>query len=332
MTTRIRRVTIVAPMLNEGAFVDDLVADIAAQDYDGDLRVVVADGGSTDGSVDRLYGAALLHGVDVEVVPNPGRLVSPGLNACLERADGELIVRLDCHARYPADYIRLCCEAAEETGAWNVGGIVVANGRTEGERAVACAMSSAFGGIGWTRHGGTDERIEVDTVTYGAFRRAAFDAAGTFDTTLVRNQDDEFNLRLRRAGGRIVLDPRIRVEYTPRGTLRAVFRQYFQYGFWKIPVMRKHRQVLSLRSLAPGAFLLSFVALAVASLVRPEAAVILAAEITAYLAGCCVFGIAAVRGRSEPLRLAIRTAPVFPAFHFGYGCGMLVALARRQPT
>ena len=317
------RVSVIVPMFNEAAHVDRLVDDIAAQDFEGEVELLFADGGSTDGSADRVQEAARRLGLEITVLKNEKRIVSPGLNACLQHATGELIVRLDCHSRYPADYIRRCVDAAETTGAWNVGGVMVAEGRTPMERAVACAMESPFGGIGWTRHGSEGERVEVDTVTYGAFRPEAFERAGTFDESLTRNQDDEFNLRLRRAGGRVVLDPAIRVHYTPRGSLRAVFRQYWEYGLWKVPVMLKHRRVLTARSLAPSLFVFSTAALALASLWSPIARVALAVEFGAYAAFAIAFAALSVRARREPWALVPRTAAVFPAFHLGYGLGML---------
>ena len=217
---RVKRVSVIAPMWNEAAHIDGFVADIAAQDFDGELELLVADGASTDGSVERLRGAAEREGIEVTVLDNPARWVSAGLNSCIRAATGGLIVRVDCHSRYPTDYVRRCVAAAEETGAENVGGIFIPIGRTGTERAVACAMNSPFGGIHWTRHG-EGERVEVDTVPYGAFTPDAFERAGLFDETLVRNQDDEFNLRLRLAGGKIVLDPAIRIFYTPRGSFSA---------------------------------------------------------------------------------------------------------------
>ena len=317
----VRRISTITPMRDEGANVDSFVADLAAQDFSGELEALVADGGSTDDSVERLRAAAARAGLELTVVENRAGWVSPGLNLCIGRARGDLIVRLDCHSRYPSDYLRRCAELAEETGAWNVGGRVVPGGETAMERAVACAMDSPFGGIGWTRMGGT-EPVEVDTVTFGAFRPQAFERAGLFDEELIRNQDDEFNLRLREAGGRIVLDPTLTVNYRPRGSLRGVWRQYYEYGAWKVPVMLKHKQVLSLRSMAPLAFLASLVALAALSPFSRVARLALIAELAAYVAGAVVFGARATRGRGEPWRLAPRVASVFPAFHLSYGIGM----------
>jgi glycosyltransferase involved in cell wall biosynthesis len=317
----IERVSIVAPMLNEADHIEAVVADIAAQDYEGELEVIVADGGSTDGSVELLLAAAKRAGLEVRVLDNPDRWVSHGLNACVREATGDLVVRIDCHSRYPGNYVRRCAEVALETGADNVGGLIVPQGHTPTQRAVAVAMSSPFGGIGWTRHSDA-ERVEVDTVPFGAFRPDAFRRAGLFDESLVRNQDDEFNLRLRLAGGRIVRDPSITLEYTPRGTFRGLFRQYYEYGRWKVPVMLKHRRIVSLRSLAPVALVASFALLTLLSVVTHHALAFLLGEVLAYSAGAAYFGRQALRARGEDWRLLPRVLAAFPTIHIAYGIGM----------
>ena len=324
---KIRRISVVAPMWNEARHIEQLVADLAAQDFDGEVELLVADGRSDDGSVELLTRAAERHGVDLKVFDNPARWVSAGLNACIREATGDLIVRIDCHSGYPPDYLRLCAAVAEETSAENVGGIFVPTGGTGLERAVGTAMDSPFGGIHWTRYG-DEGRHEVDTVPYGAFRPRAFELAGLFDESLVRNQDDEFNFRLRRAGGRIVLDASIRIYYTPRGSFRRLFRQYYEYGLWKPAVMRKHGSVVSVRSLAPIAFVASLVVLVLLAPFSRIALVALALEAGVYLLGAIVFGIHALRAKHESLRLLPRVLASFVTFHVAYGIGMAAGLLR----
>jgi succinoglycan biosynthesis protein ExoA len=319
----VQRISVISPMYNEASNIEHFVADLAAQDFQGAVELIVADGASTDGSLNLLQAAAGAAGIAVRVVDNPRRWVSPGLNACIAIARGDLIVRLDFHARYPPDYLRLCALAAQETGGWNVGGRLVPDGQTPTERAIACAMDVPFGGIGWTRAASANTRVEVDTVTFGAFPPDVFRRVGGFDETLVRNQDDELNLRIRLAGGRTILDPAIVVRYRPRGSLAGVWRQYHEYGFWKVPVMLKHKRVLSLRSLAPLAFVVGTGALGLAAARARPARRLLAAEAGAYGAAAAVFALSSVRRRGEPLSLVPRVAATFPAFHFSYGLGML---------
>ena len=324
----VRRVSVIAPLFNEVDHVDDLVADLAAQDWDGELELLVADGRSTDGSAERLRAAADRHEIALVVLHNPERWVSQGLNRCIRRATGDLVVRVDCHSRYPSDYLRRCAMAAEETGAENVGGVFVPTGRTAMEHAVSAATDSPFGGVHWTRHG-SDERVETDTVPYGAFRPAAFELAGLFDESLVRNQDDEFNLRLRRAGGRIVLDPSIRIFYRPRSSFRRLFRQYYEYGRWKAPVMRKHGQPTSLRSLVPGVFVCSVVVLALLAFLLPAALVLLAVELALYTAAALLFAVLGMRKRRLSWGSLLRIVAVFPTVHVAHGLGMLAGWSRK---
>jgi succinoglycan biosynthesis protein ExoA len=346
----VKHVSIIAPMLNEARHVEDFVGDIAAQDFQGDVELLVADGGSTDDSVGRLRHAAHQHGVALNLVANPSGWVSHGLNECIRSAAGDLLVRLDCHSRYPSNYLRLCALAAEETGALVVGGVIVAEGQTVMERSIACAMDTPFGGIGFYRvfagGGGTfdrlagafgllrarsdaeNRRVDTDTLTFGAFRPEAFRVVGLFDESLRRNQDDEFNLRVRRSGGRVVLDPAIRVHYTPRGSWHGVFRQYFEYGYWKVPVMLKHRELPGPRSLIPPAFVLSLGILLPGSARFRLARALLAAELALYAALALASGATSIRRRRESIRLLPRVCAVFPAFHLGYGYGMLRGFVR----
>jgi succinoglycan biosynthesis protein ExoA len=327
MGAAIKSVSVIVPMRNERSNVDPFVSDLAAQDFDGDLEVLVADGASEDGSIERLRAAARDAGLPLQVIDNAAGWVSPGLNACVRAARGDLIVRLDCHSRYPHDYLRRCAEVSEQTGAWNVGGRLVPTGTSTIERAVACAMDSPFGGIGWTRLSG-DDLVETDTVTFGAFRREVFERVGLFDESLVRNQDDEFNMRLRAAGGTIVLDPTITVAYRPRGSLGGAWRQYFEYGLWKVPVIIKHRRIATLRGVVPLVFVAGTGGLLVAAPRSRTVRRLLTAEWLAYGTLAAFFAARGVHRRKESWRLVPSVMAAFPAFHLGQGSGQLVGLMR----
>jgi len=323
----IKSVSVIVPLRNERSNVDHFVSDLAAQDFQGDLEVLVADGASDDGSIERLGVAAGEAGLPLQVIDNAAGWVSAGLNACIRAARGDLIVRLDCHSRYPYDYLRRCAEVSEQTGAWNVGGRLVPTGISTTERAVACAMDSPFGGIGWTRFSG-DDPVETDTVTFGAFRREVFERVGMFDETLVRNQDDEFNMRLRAAGGTIVLDPAITVAYRPRGSLGGVWRQYFEYGLWRAPVMIKHRRIATLRGVVPLVFVLGTGGLLAAAPRSRMARRLLTAESLAYGSLAAFFAARGVHRREESWTLLPGVLAAFPAFHVGQGSGQVVGLMR----
>ena len=327
----VQRISIIAPMLNEAEHIETFVADIAHQDFEGDVEVLVADGGSTDDSSDLLQRAAGRAGIDVTIIPNPARWVAPGLNSCIRRATGDLLVRLDCHTRYPPDYLGRLARAAHETGAWLVGGLLVPKGRTFMERAVACATDSPFGGVHWTRWGRQPERAEVDMVYCGAYRPEAFEHAGLFDESFVRNQDDELALRIRLAGGRVVLDPQIRQYYVPRGSFRRVFKQYYEYGLWKVPAMLKHRKVFTARSLAPVSLVASIGALGLLGLQSRTARRLLAAELGAYATAAGAFGFASMRAHEEKPSVLPAVIAVYPTLHVAYGVGFLRGSLRALP-
>jgi succinoglycan biosynthesis protein ExoA len=326
---RIRRISVVAPMVDEAEHVESLVADLAAQDFRGDLEIIVADGRSADGSAGKLYAAAQRAGLDLTVLDNPDRSAAAGLNRCIARATGDLIVRLDCHASYPPDFLRRCALASEETGAWNVGGILTARGRTPTERAVACAYDSPFGGIAWTRHLGRSDRVEVDLVHYGAFPREVLARVGGYDEELVVGEVEDLCERIRAAGGAVVYDPAIKLYYVPRDSYRGVFVQYYRYGLWKVAAMAKHGRVLSARSMVPLLFVGSVAVLGAATSRSRPARRLLAAELTAYVLGGAVFALVAVRGRREEWRLLPRVLAVFATFHLAHGLGQLHGWVRQ---
>jgi glycosyltransferase involved in cell wall biosynthesis len=316
-------VSVLIPVRNEARHLAACLAGVLAQDYPGDrLEVIVADGRSEDGTRELLDGLSERDG-RVRAIDNPGRIASTGLNAALGLARGEVIVRMDAHTEYAPDYVRECVTALRETGCDNVGGPARTRAETFWERAVAAAYHSRFSAGGARFH---DVAYEgpVDTVTYGCWRKGTFDRVGPFDEELVRNQDDEHNLRLTRAGGRVWQTPRIRSWYRPRGSLAGLFRQYMQYGYWKVRVIQKHRLPASPRHLVPGAFVAAVVLLGAAA---PFSGVALGAWLG--LVGCYLAGALAA-SVSGAWRSGWDLLPVLPAvfacYHFGYGYGFLRGL------
>lgn len=320
-------VSVLVPVRNEAAHVESTVAAILGQDYPADrLEVLFADGRSTDATRSILERAAA-RDARLVVVDNPCGIVSTGLNAALRVARGAFVVRVDGHTQIAPDYVRACVEALERTGADNAGGRMTAVGDGAFGRAVAAATSSRFG-VGGARFHYSDREEWVDTVYLGAWPRAVFARIGPFDEELVRDQDDEFNYRLRAAGGRILLTPAVKSRYTVRGTPRALFRQYFEYGFWKVRVLQKHTAQMRPRQFAPPLFVLALLvasALAVAAPAAPAARLPLAGLAALYLAADLVASAIEARRRgANPALLAL----VYPILHVAYGTGFLVGLVR----
>ncbi len=335
------KISVVIPCRNEKRHISEFLDSLLTQDLEPDwqVEILVADGLSDDGTreVLRQYGQKA---PQVRMIDNPGRIVSTGLNAAIGAATGEVIIRMDAHTVYARDYIRECVRALETSGADNVGGPWVAEGRGVIGRAIAAAFRSRFCTGGGKAHDANYEG-EVDTVYLGCWVRSVFDRVGMFDPQLVRNQDDEFNFRLLRSGGRIWQSPRIKSSYTPRASIVALFRQYMQYGFWKVAVIRKHRALASWRHVVPVLFVSSILlALGLIALAAALGASTLAIGLSATLAaGLSVYVLACVAAalpfaRSLDWRALLILPGVMAVYHIAYGLGFLTGvlkLAKRTP-
>jgi len=252
-------VSILLPIRNEAAFIQQGLRAILAQDYPGEMEILIADGMSTDDTREKINSlVASVHGLrsTVRILDNPGKIVPTGMNIALRQAKGEIIIRVDGHTIIAPDYVRQCVETLQNSGADNVGGRMNAVGINSFGKAVALATSTPFG-IGGGRFHYSEQEEWVDTVYMGAWTRSVFEKIGLFDEELIRDQDDEFNYRLRAAGGKILLNPKIKSEYTVRGSPVKLWRQYFQYGYWKVRVLQKHPRQMSLRQFVPPIFVLS---------------------------------------------------------------------------
>lgn len=316
-------VTIILPIRNEAQFIAQVLDAVVAQDYPpGRIEIFIADGMSDDGTREIV---TEFSGRDprVRLMDNPDRIVPTGLNRAVRVARGEVIIRVDGHAVIAPDYVRQCVEILGKVDAWCVGGAIETIGETVTARAIAAAQSSPFGVGGAAFRYARDARY-VDTLAFGAYRREVFEQVGMFDEELVRNQDDEFNFRLIRAGGKIWLDPRIHSRYFSRATLPGLWRQYFQYGFWKVRVMQKHHRPASWRHLAPGALMLALAASVGVSLVfRSLLPAILVAG--AYFGGVFVAALWTVLQRHASIT---RVYLAYLILHLGYGTGFWVGILR----
>ena len=317
--------TVVMPARNEAAFIRRSLAAVLEQDYPpGLMEVIVADGMSEDGTRDAVREMMGRH-ANLRLVDNPSRIVPTGLNRAIRAAKGDVIIRVDGHTIVTQDYVAACVSALCRTGADNVGGPMRAEGEGGFGRAVAAATSSPFG-VGGARFHYSDDEEWVDTVYMGAWRRETFDRIGLFDEEMVRDQDDEFNYRLLNHGGRILLSPRIRSSYTVRGSPRSLWRQYFQYGYWKVRVMQKHRRQVRLRHLVPPAFVAALAASAVAACLAPRAAILWGTVPASYAAANLLASVASSKRAGWSILPSLPL--VYAILHLSYGLGLLAGLAR----
>ena len=322
------RVSIIVPCRNEkghvAAFAQSALAQALPEGWT--LEVVVADGMSDDGTREALVGMAE-RDPRVKVVDNPDRIVSCGLNRALAAASGDVVVRMDVHTEYAPDYVAECLVELQSTRADNVGGPWRAVAAADGgptQAAVAAAFQSP-----WVAGGALSRRLDydgpVDTVYLGAWPRKTFERFGGFDEALVRNQDDEHNLRIVKGGGRIFQSSRIRSSYRPRTTLGQVFRQYLQYGYWKPFVMKKHGQPARLRHLVPALFVAAAVVLALVAI--GWSAWPLVALLVAYAGTVAAMSVGVLREAPQPAAVALRLPAVIATYHVAYGIGTIVGTA-----
>ena len=315
-------VTVVVAARNEEGFIEACVRSLLAQQEPaGGFEVIVAEGRSEDRTRTILDRLAQEDG-RLRVVDNPRQIAPAAWNAAIRASRGRYIAIMGAHARYPADYLVECLEAAERLHADNVGGPAIAEGGAYLQRSNAASHHSPFsvGGASWHS---LEYEGKARTVFGGFYRRDVFDRVGTFDEELVRDSDAEFNFRLELAGGTIWQSPRIHSWYSPRSSLRGLFRQYRQYGYWKVRIVRKHGRTPAVRQYVPAVFLICLALLAAATLVIRSALVadVLGLAVASYVA---VLLIASVTTAARYGWDLLPVLPVtFAAYHFGYGIGFL---------
>ncbi len=320
-------VSVVVPCLNEERYVAACLDSILATTYPADrLEVLIVDGMSEDRTRPIVAAYAKRHPA-VRLIDNPSHITPTGLNAGIRAARGDVIVRMDAHVVYPPDYLALSVAALQQTGADNVGPVIVtrpADGHAVA-RAIAVALSHPFGVGNSHFRIGSRERRWVDTVPFGCFYRSVFDRVGMFDEELPRNQDDEFNHRLATHGGRVLLEPRLVAYYYARGSIRQVARMWYQYGYFKPLVARKVGRVMTLRQLVPACFVLGLAGTGALSGWFPLARVAFGALALAYAALAVGCGLAAAR--KQGVACALMLPFIFGAIHTSYGVGFLQGVA-----
>ncbi|WP_245862252.1 glycosyltransferase family 2 protein [Phycicoccus duodecadis] len=310
-------VSVVMPILDEERHLADAVAMVLRQDWPGPLEVVLALGPSSD-RTDEVAAALAAREPRVRLVRNPSGRTPDALNAGIGAARGEVVVRVDGHAEIPPHYVSTAVAVLAETGADNVGGTMDAQGTTPVERAVAAAMRSPLG-VGSSKFHTGGGAGPADTVYLGVFRKSALERVGGYDPRFTRTQDWELNHRLRASGGTVWFTPDLVVTYRPRSSLRALARQYRDYGRWRRVVARTHDGTLNPRYLAPPAMVVGTAAATVAGLVWPPALAVPVAYLLAVGAG----GVAITRGE-EP-RVRMLAGPVLATMHWSWGWGFLTS-------
>ncbi len=317
--TSVPFISVVMVVRNEGPFIARSLEQVLNQDYPRDrMEIIVADGLSDDNTRDVLAEYQRKYPF-IQVVDNHGRIVASGLNVAIDRAQGELIVRIDGHGEVATDFVSQVVRLMDEhPEAWSGGGPIVHVGTNRFGEAVAIAMSHPCG-VGLASHRFANYEGYVEGAHFPTFRRWIFERIGKFDEQLVRTEDDEFNYRITQAGGKIYVSPRVRYVYYVRDRLGKLFRQYFQYSFWRIPVIRKHRKPTTLRQVVPPLFFLAMFVLIGAGVFMRQPLVALALP-AIYAAALVLIAISVIPRKG--LLVASLVPLALATIHFAYALGI----------
>ena len=307
-------VSVILTVVNESAHLEAAVNAVLQSDFAGEIEIVIAVGPSRDGTRNVADNLAL-QDKRITVIENPSGRTPDGLNAALSHCRHEIIVRIDGHSEIDRQYISLAVQILQETNAVNVGGLMAAEGTTTFESAVATAMRSPIG-VGSSRFHTGGEAGSVDTVYLGVFRKSALKEIGGYDSRFTRAQDWEMNYRLRKAGGVIWFDPRLKVTYRPRNSIRSLSRQYFEYGRWRRAVSRLHKGTSHWRYLAPPVnFAVNLLSIFGALLISP----LLSIPVLVYLSAIAMSSF--IIGKNWRTRFLLPV--VLITMHFSWGFGFI---------
>jgi glycosyltransferase involved in cell wall biosynthesis len=325
MKSHLPTVSVIIPVCNEERYIAQCLQSVVQQDYPPELlEILVIDGRSEDNTREIVEE---FRGQDprIQLLDNPSHIVSTAMNIGIRNTSGEVIVRVDGHCLLEPDYVRQCVRYLAQTGADNVGGLLRARGENYVGEAIAIAMSYPFG-VGDSRFHYSEREQYVDTVYLGAFPRRVFDHVGLFDEELIRNQDYELNYRLRAAGGKIFLTPAIKSWYITRGSLPQLCKQYFQYGFWKVAVLRKHPRSLRFRQTVPPALVFTLLASGLLGFFSRLSAYLFLSALSTYFVSALLFSLWSAR--KQGWKYLPMLPCIFASLHFSWGLGFLWGLAR----
>lgn len=317
-------VSIILPIRNEAAYIERSLRSIITQDYSGEMEILVADGISTDDTRKIINDCALQNPQhNIQILDNPGRIVPTGMNIALRQAKGEIIIRADGHCILAPDYVRNCVEHLQKNAADGVGGPMDSIGETQMAKAIAIGMSSPFGVGNSAFRTTSGKSMLVDTVPFPAYTRQIIERAGLYDEELVRNQDDEYNYRIRELGGKIFLADDVRSTYFSRTSLKRLWMQYYQYGYFKVRVLQKHPRQMSLRQFVPPVFVFALL-LSLIFAFFPSIRVLALPVPLLYFTANILASIytASSRGWKYLPYLPV----IFSILHLSYGLGFLVGL------
>lgn len=328
------RLSVILPVRNEQAFIERSLASLLGQSVgSAGLEILLVDGMSEDKTRERALAMFSRHrNFSWKILDNPGKTAPCAMNVGLRAARGAFIARLDGHSELEEKYLEKAIDLLERhPAAAGVGGRLETLGSGAKAAVIAAAMSSGFGvgGAAFRLPGAPGSVVEADTVAFPVYRRRAIEENGFFDETLVRNQDDEYNFRLRKRGWKILLAADLQVKYYSRATFGKLWRQYYEYGVYKVRVLQKHPRQMSPRHFAPFLFVFALLG---SLLLLPWSPLPLAALLGSWGLAAVLASLKLAGREKWSFAVALPRLPLLPwAFfllHTAYGAGFAAGLLR----
>ena len=321
-----KKVSVLIPCCNEVRNIENCITNVCDfEPPEGGFEVIVIDGMSDDGTREVLSKLQKEY-EGLRVFDNPLRTVPHAMNLGIQQARGEYIVRTDVRCIHPVTYLKDLIKLSEETGADNVGGVLVPVGETYTQKCIAEAYRSPVAMGGALRDRGVFIG-ETDAVYGGCFRRERLLDVGMYDETMVRNQDDELSFRLRKSGGKVVQTGNIKVKYFPRKRFQQLFKQFLQYGYWKVSVLKKHPAQASWRHYAPAMLISGFSGLVLAALLNIHLLPVLLLYTGGYLLSVSAESLRLTYKKNLVLWPGVITAIV--VIHTAFGLGFIAGIVSR---
>ena len=316
--------TLILPIRNEFQFLSKALSSIINQKFPvNNFEIIISDGGSTDGTLE-IIDSIIQDNSNVHLIDNPQKIVSTGFNLALNKAKGDIIIRVDGHCEIPQNYIEKCYNLLKETDADIVGGVIETISFGLIGNAISIAQSSWFGVGGVKFRSNNLEKPDyVDTLAFGAHKREIFKDIGGYDEEMVCNQDDEFNHRALQAAKKIWIDPTIKTKYFARSSYLKLIKQYFNYGFYKVRGIQKRGGIVSIRHLIPSTFIVALIFTLIIGFFLQSPWISFSVGFL-YL----IFNLSASIFSTSSISVIPLISLAFWTLHLGYGLGLIWGLIR----
>ena len=316
-------ISFILPVLNEKEYISVTLGSILFQKTQENYEILISDGGSTDGTLE-IINTIILNNSNVHLIDNPQKMVSTGFNLALNKAKGNIIIRVDGHSEIQKKYLEKCCNLLKETDADIVGGVIETISFGLIGNAISIAQSSWFGVGGVKFRSNNLEKPDyVDTLAFGAHKREIFKDIGGYDEEMVCNQDDEFNFRAIQAGKKIWIDPIIKTKYFARSSYLKLIKQYFNYGFYKVRGIQKRGQIFSIHHIIPSIFIVTLIITLIIGFFL-QLPLVAFSVVSLYL----VFNLSASIFSTSSISVIPLISLAFWTLHLGYGLGFIWGLIR----